>query len=142
MRNWEEIRCNYINEDDMFWRVDAWKYGEEEGEIIAYIDDMTCRVIYCDPLARVDEQAQEVINETVIEIQSRDDVMGDYVKFLQKPLVGKLKKANALRGKMVLTSDEVDTLTSLEDDIKAWCRILGYSEDLNGIVKLEEIFEV
>ena len=60
---WAEIRCNYMDEEDRFWRVDAWKTDNdnEEGHVIAYIDDITGRVLYTDPLARVDTTAQEII---------------------------------------------------------------------------------
>lgn len=64
---WSEIRCDFLNTEDNFWRVDAWQTddGAEEGTVIAYIDDFTGRVIYTDPLATVDEYAQEVIKEKI-----------------------------------------------------------------------------
>lgn len=62
---WAEVRCDHMDENDYFWRVDAWKTDSdtEEGEVIAYIDDITGRVLYHDPLARVDSYAQSVIQE-------------------------------------------------------------------------------
>lgn len=67
---WEEVRCDHLDEIDLFWRVDAWKTDDdcEEGKVIAYIDDLTGRVLYIDPLARTDELAQEVIMEKVREL--------------------------------------------------------------------------
>ena len=67
---WKEIRCNHLDENDLFWRVDAWKTENdaEEGEVIAYIDDLTGRVLYADPIARTDELAQEVIKAKVSEL--------------------------------------------------------------------------
>lgn len=64
-RNWAEIRCDYIDINDMFWRVDAWETNNdcEEGKVIAYIDDLTGRVLYADPRAIADEYAQEVVSE-------------------------------------------------------------------------------
>lgn len=64
MSKWSEIRCDFINEDDGFWRVDAWLTDDdnEEGEVIAYISDENPDiVIYHDNEARVDEYAQEII---------------------------------------------------------------------------------
>jgi len=74
MRHWGEVKCDYIDEDDLFWRVDAWKSADddEEGKVIAYIDDLTGRVIYTDPIARVDEYVQEIIKEKKKEISCRE----------------------------------------------------------------------
>ena len=71
---WSEIRCDYLCEDpdDRFWRVDAWKTFDdwEEGVVIAYVDDLTARVVYADPEAREDEYAQAVISGKVNEIKT------------------------------------------------------------------------
>ena len=68
---WSEIRCDYYNEEDKVWTVDAWVTDDdgEEGKVIAYIDAIKHgRVIYVDLLARVDAYAQEVIQEKLKEI--------------------------------------------------------------------------
>lgn len=74
-RKWMEIKCDYICEDpnDMFWRVDAWETADdwEEGKVIAYIDDLTGRVVYADPDAQWDEYAQEVIKKKQAELRAR-----------------------------------------------------------------------
>lgn len=74
---WKEIRINHIDEENSFWSVDAWKTDDdcEEGKVIAYIDNLTGRVIYADPLARVDKMAQEEIAAKVAEIKSRFPVL-------------------------------------------------------------------
>lgn len=66
-RQWMEIRCTHLDTETNFWSVDARKTesDEEEGRVIAYIDDFTGRVIYTEPLARVDSYAQEVIREKI-----------------------------------------------------------------------------
>ena len=63
--HWTEIRIDYLDEEEGFWYVDAWKTcnDDEEGKSIAMIDDLTGRVIYLDPLARIDKYAQEMIRE-------------------------------------------------------------------------------
>lgn len=75
---WSEIRCDYLCEDrdDRFWRVDAWKTDDdnEEGKVIAYIDDLTLRVLYIDPVARTDEYAQEVIRDRIEELREEKSV--------------------------------------------------------------------
>lgn len=69
---WSEIRCNFYDEQDGFWRVDAWKTNDndEEGKVIAMIDSVTSRVVYVDKSARIDDYAQEIISKKVNEIQS------------------------------------------------------------------------
>lgn len=70
-RRWTEIRNDY--EDDGFRRIDAWKTGDdnEEGQVIAVVDMMSGRVLYNEPLARVDEFAQKIIQETVQEAKKQ-----------------------------------------------------------------------
>ena len=60
MSKWAEIRTDFVDDDDNFLRVDAWKTdtGDEEGEVIAYIDTLSGRIIYADPDAITDEYAQ------------------------------------------------------------------------------------
>ena len=70
-RFYEEVRCDYIDENDNFWRVDAWKHGNEQGEVVAYIDDLSGRVLYNQPLAITDELVKEVIEEKVKEIKDK-----------------------------------------------------------------------
>ena len=74
---WAEIRCNYMDDTDRFWRVDAWKTENEseEGKVIAYIDDIRGRVLYIDPLAGVDETVKELVEEKQKEIADRNKAM-------------------------------------------------------------------
>ena len=69
-----EIRIDYIDDEDMFWRVDAWMTDDdnEEGTVIAYIDNLTGRVLYTDPLARISEYAQDEIKAKVTEIKNEN----------------------------------------------------------------------
>lgn len=74
MSMWSDIRCDYLDEENYFWTVDAWITDDdnEEGKVIAHIDDLTGRVVYNDPLARIDEYAQEIIKNKVKEIKGED----------------------------------------------------------------------
>lgn len=69
---WGEIRCDYLNPEG-YWTVDAWKTFDdnEEGKVIAAIDDETGKVFYVDGCAESDKYAQEVINAKVAEIKNR-----------------------------------------------------------------------
>lgn len=73
-RHWAEIRCDYLDESDGFWRVDAWKTDSdaEEGKVIAYINDDDGRVLYIDPIAIVDPYVAEIIYDRICEIKSRN----------------------------------------------------------------------
>lgn len=70
---WAEIRCDYLDEENQFWSVDAWEYPfdhDGDGKTIAYIDDLSGRVIYTDPIARIDKDAQEVIQAKIKEVKA------------------------------------------------------------------------
>lgn len=61
---WTEIRCDFFDEEEKRWLVDAWKTGDdnEEGEVIAKISE-SGEVVYLDTEAEDDEYAKEVIGE-------------------------------------------------------------------------------
>lgn len=61
---WTEIRCDFFDEEEKYWLVDAWKTGNdnEEGEVIAKISE-SGEVVYLDAEAEDDEYAKEVISE-------------------------------------------------------------------------------
>lgn len=85
-RHWAEIRTDY--EDDFFRRIDAWKTGDdnEEGEVIALVDMLTGRVIYIDPLARIDKVAQEAIRSLVDEAKKEYPSHPPYLEAIEHPL--------------------------------------------------------
>ena len=61
---WMEIRCDFFDEEEERWLVDAWKTGDdnEEGEVIAKISE-DGNVVYLDAEAEDDEYAKDVIAE-------------------------------------------------------------------------------
>lgn len=61
---WTEIRCDFFDEEEKYWLVDAWKTGDdnEEGDVIAKISE-SGEVVYLDAEAEDDEYAKEVIDE-------------------------------------------------------------------------------
>lgn len=71
-RNWSEIKCDYYNGEG-FWTVDAWVTDDEneEGKVIAVIDDISGNVYYIDATARYDAYAQEIIQDKVSEIKNK-----------------------------------------------------------------------
>ena len=65
MSKWAEIRCDFFDEEEEKYFVDAWKTdnSNEEGIVIAKIDLADGTVEYLDENAKTDEYAQEVIRE-------------------------------------------------------------------------------
>jgi hypothetical protein len=65
MSKWSEIRCDFYDEEEEKYFVEAWKTlnDNEKSEVIAKIDLANKTVEYLDNDAKYDEYAQEVINE-------------------------------------------------------------------------------
>ena len=66
-RHWSEIKSDY--EEEGLRYIDAWETADndEAGRVIAVVDMYTGRVIYNEPVARVDKDAQEAIKSVVAE---------------------------------------------------------------------------
>lgn len=64
MSKWTEIRCEFYDEIEKKYSVDAWKSADdnEEGTVIAKIVPATKEIEYLDNDAKTDGYAQEVIN--------------------------------------------------------------------------------
>ena len=66
MKNlYEEIRCDY--NPDGFWTVDAWKHGDDQGKVVALINDVTGDYYMVDEF---DSEVMQVVNEKSEEIKS------------------------------------------------------------------------
>ena len=65
MSKWSDIRCDFFDEEEEKYFVDAWKTDDdnEEGTVIAKLDLANETVEYLDEDAKTDEYAQAVINE-------------------------------------------------------------------------------
>ena len=75
MSKWAEIRNNYYDDIEHKVYIDAWKTecnDDEEGTVIAKINYKTKKVEYLDNDARTDIYAQEIINETLKQIDDGD----------------------------------------------------------------------
>lgn len=68
MSKWAEIRCDFFNEEEKKYHVDAWKTSDdnEEGKVIAKVDLANDTVEYLDEDAKTDEYAQAIINEFLV----------------------------------------------------------------------------
>ena len=74
MSKWAEIRNDFVCEDSRKIYIDAWLTDDdsEEGIVLARIDIRTKRIEYFDDEAKTDEYAQEIINETLKDIDDGD----------------------------------------------------------------------
>ena len=70
MSKWAEIRNDFCDEEESKVYIDAWQtdIDDEEGTVIAKIDYKTKEVEYLDDTAKTDLYAQEIINETLKDI--------------------------------------------------------------------------
>ena len=61
---YSEVKCDY-NNNEGFWCVDAWRTGsgDEEGKVVAVINDTTGDVFYCEPEARLSPMVSEVVKQ-------------------------------------------------------------------------------
>lgn len=61
---YSEVKCNYLN-DEGYWCVDAWRTGDgdEEGKVVAVINDKTGDVFYCEPEARLSPMVADAVKQ-------------------------------------------------------------------------------
>ena len=74
MSKYGEVRNDYYDEQECKVYIDAWFTCEddEEGIVIATVNYKTKEIEYLDEDARTDEYAQEVIEETLQNIDDGD----------------------------------------------------------------------
>lgn len=70
--HYAELRNNYTDEDENEVYIDAWKTDDdsEEGTVIAKINTKTYNITYLDAAAITDPEAQELIQDTIKELQT------------------------------------------------------------------------
>lgn len=82
----EKITSDYVD-DEAICYIDALKETEEQGKTIAWVDTLSGRVIYNDPEARTDTQAQEVIKKVVDEAKKEHPYSVERLEALLKDVV-------------------------------------------------------
>ena len=90
---WSEIRCNFYNDEEHVWVVDAWltEDDNEPGDVIAEINDSGI-VTYLDKNAKTDPYAQEIIAEKIKSIKE-NAALEDCVKNLIDEIDKRLSNA-------------------------------------------------
>lgn len=74
MSKYGEIRNDFYDDEEQKVYIDAWftEDDNEEGIVIAKVNYKTKEIEYLDNDARTDDYAQEIINETLSEIDNGD----------------------------------------------------------------------
>lgn len=90
---WSEIRCNFYDEEEHVWIVDAWLTEDynEPGDVIAKIN-ASGKVTYLDERAEKDPYVQEIIAEKIKSIKE-DAALEDCVKNLIDEIDKRLSNA-------------------------------------------------
>lgn len=90
---WSEIRCNFYDEEEHAWIVDAWLTEDynEPGDVIAKIN-ASGKVTYLDERAEKDPYVQEIIAEKIKSIKE-DAALEDCVKNLIDEIDKRLSNA-------------------------------------------------
>lgn len=90
---WSEIRCNFYDEEEHVWIVDAWltEDDNEPGDVIAKIN-ASGKVTYLDERAEKDPYVQEIIAEKIKSIKE-DAALEDCVKNLIDEIDKRLSNA-------------------------------------------------
>lgn len=97
-----EIVDNYFyDEDSHFYCIDAYKWGEEEGHVVAVVHD-SGDVWFCSPEARISEKVRNAINDVKDEIAKR--------KIEKRNPEGTHELWLRVGGHVFVTKDELDTL--------------------------------
>lgn len=76
MCKWKEIRNDYFDEEDNIICIDGWitSSDNEEGWVLAKVNCDTKEVVYFDEDAKTDSYAQEVIQETIKQIEESQNL--------------------------------------------------------------------
>lgn len=74
MSKYSEIRNDFYDDEEQKVYIDAWltEDDNEEGVVIAKVNYKTKEVEYLDNDAKTDSYAQEIINETLSDIDNGD----------------------------------------------------------------------
>lgn len=67
-----EVRCDYLNEEDNWWCIDAWKTADdnEEGEVVGWVDAVSGNIYYKHETAMCSQKVREVAMAKQAEIRA------------------------------------------------------------------------
>ena len=58
-----EVRNDYFDESDGFYRIDAWESDEDEGEVVAYVHGKSGDAVITAPKAHLSRKVKEAIEQ-------------------------------------------------------------------------------
>lgn len=67
-----EVRCDYLNEEDNWWCIDAWKTAgdNDEGEVVGWVDAVSGNIYYKHETAMCSQKVREVAESRQAEIRA------------------------------------------------------------------------
>lgn len=67
-----EVRCDYLNEEDNWWCIDAWKTADdnEEGEVVGWVDAVSGNIYYKHEKAMCSQKVREVAMAKQAEVRA------------------------------------------------------------------------
>lgn len=70
-----EVRCDYLNEEDNWWCIDAWKTSDdnEEGEVVGWVDAVSGNIYYKHETAMCSQKVREVATAKQAEVRAEKD---------------------------------------------------------------------
>ena len=70
MEDYAEVRCDFYDDIDGYWCVDAWRTNDndEEGEVVAHVYN-DGSVVYLDKEAKQSAYVKAIIKECLMEIK-------------------------------------------------------------------------
>ena len=67
-----EVRCDYLNEENGWWCIDAWKTADdnEEGEVVGWVDAVSGNIYYKHETAMCSQKVREVAESRQAEVRA------------------------------------------------------------------------
>ena len=91
-----EVRCDYLNEENGWWCIDAWKTAndDEEGEVVGWVDAKSGNIYYKHEKAMCSKMVTEAAEAKQAEIrkenEQRQGELGETIAMLTAQVWGKV----------------------------------------------------
>lgn len=130
---YSQVCCSYLQEG--FWCVDAWRTDDqnEEGHVVAVINDKTADIFYIEPEARFSPKAQETINAKVAELNK----IGVSAKLLH---VATLIEVGHSSGLTFVQTFADSNPTALAEKVRDAIHVESENSSINILWDFDEIF--
>ena len=91
-----EVRCDYLNEEDNWWCIDAWKTADdnEEGEVVGWVDAVSGNIYYKHETAMCSQKVREVATAKQAEVRKenahKQGLIGETIAMLTAQVWGEV----------------------------------------------------